>query len=108
VFGTVQWDGEDPRFVSLDGISSDVEVKKGDSVLTSIYSYNFPPGALIGRIASIKVDKTSGFYDLKIRTAANFNAVQNVFVVENLQQDEQLKLQEETKRKIEQQKKPTP
>ncbi|MEI6949127.1 rod shape-determining protein MreC [Paraflavisolibacter sp. H34] len=105
VFGTIEWDAEDPRFVSLKGISRDVEVKKGDSVLTSIYSYNFPPGFLIGTVAGIQPDPASGFYILKIRTAVHFNAVQQVFLVENLQLEEQLKLNEDTKRQLDQQKK---
>jgi rod shape-determining protein MreC len=105
VNGTIEWDTEDPRFVLLKGISRDVEVKKGDSVLTSPYSYNFPPGYLIGRVAVIETDKASGFYLLKVRTAVNFNAIQQAFVVENIQREEQIKLDEDTKKKIEQQKK---
>ena len=102
--GTVEWDTKDPRYVLLHGISRDVQLKKGDSVLTSPYSYNFPPGYLIGRIAGIETDKASGFYLLKVRTAVNFNSVQQAFAVENLQREEQVKLDEETKKKIEQQK----
>jgi rod shape-determining protein MreC len=104
VNGTVEWNTEDPRFVLLKGISRDVQVKKGDSVLTSPYSYNFPPGYLIGRVAAIETDKASGFYLLKVRTAVNFNAIQQAFVVENIQREEQIKLDEDTKKKIEQQK----
>ena len=104
VTGTIEWDTQDPRLVLLKGISTDVEVKKGDTVLTSPDSYNYPPGYIIGRIASVQKDKSSGFYLLKVRTAVNFNAVQQVFVVENLQRDEQIKLDEDTKKKMEQQK----
>jgi rod shape-determining protein MreC len=108
IFGTLEWDGTDPRFVLLQGISKEVPVKRGDSVLTSIYSYNFPPGYLIGRVAAIDVDKASGFYILKVRTAVNFSAVQQVFVVDNLQKVEQEQLEEETRRKIEEQKRSSP
>lgn len=104
VLGTVEWDGKNARMLTLKGISKDVDLKRGDSVVTSIYSYNYPPGFLIGTIASVKVDKASGFYLLKVKTAANFAAVQNVFLVENLQRTEQLLLEEETRNKIEQQK----
>jgi rod shape-determining protein MreC len=107
VDGTIEWDTEDPRFVLLRGISRDVEVKKGDSVVTSAYSYNYPPGYLIGKVAALETDKASGFYLLKIKTSVNFNAVQQVFAVENLQREEQLKLDEDTKQKMEQQKKTT-
>ncbi len=105
VFGKLEWDAKDPRFVFLKGISRDVEVKKGDSVLTSIYSYNYPPGFLIGTIAGISMDKATGFYLLKVRTATDFSALQQVFVVENLQRDEQVKLDEETRKKMDQQRK---
>lgn len=103
VFGTLEWDAVHPRYVFLKGISRDVEVKKGDSVLTSIYSYNYPPGFLIGTIDSISTDKASGFYLLKVRTATDFASLQQVFVVENLQRDEQVRLNEETMQKMEQQ-----
>lgn len=103
--GKLEWDGKDPRFVQLKGISKSVEVKVGDSVVTSKYSYNFPPDKLIGRIAAINSDPATGFYLLKIKTIVNFNTIQQVFVVENLQREEQLQLEKDTEKKVEQQKK---
>lgn len=103
--GKLEWDGRDPRFVLLKGISKSVEVKVGDTVVTSRYSYNFPPEKLIGRVAQIGSDPATGFYLLKIRTAVNFATIQQVFVVENTQRDEQLQLEKDTEKKVEQQKK---
>lgn len=103
--GKLEWDGKDPRFVQLKGISKSVDVKVGDTVVTSKYSYNFPPDKIIGRIASISSDPATGFYLLKIRTAVNFNTIQLVHVVENLQREEQLQLEKDTEKKVEQQKK---
>lgn len=103
-YGTLVWDAVDPRFVVLKGIPKNVEVKKGDTVLTSPYSYNFPPGFMVGTVADIKGEQGSGFYLLKVKTAVNFNSIQQVFVVENLQRDEQMKLEQETIKKIEQEK----
>jgi rod shape-determining protein MreC len=74
-------------------------------VLTSRYTYNFPPDKMIGTVAQISNDPSTGLYSLKIRTAVNFSNVQQVFVVENLQREEQLQLQKETEKKIEQQNK---
>ena len=108
MIGTIEWNAEDPRLLILKGISKDVAVKKGDSVVTSIHSYNYPPGFLIGRVDSIETDQASGFYFMRVRTSVNFNAVQQVFVVENLQRTEQLKLEEDTRNKMEQQKTSTP
>lgn len=102
--GKVEWDAKDPHLLLLKGIPQSVDVKVGDSVVTSRYSYNFPPNHLIGRIAQIARDPATGFYVLKVRTAVNFSTIQQVFVVENLLRDEQLKLAKDTEQKMEQQK----
>ncbi len=104
-YGTVEWDGKDPRFLLLRRIPKSVEVKKGDTVLTSSVSYNFPPGYMIGTIEDIQLDNTTGMYILKLRTSANFYNLQQVHVIENIERDEQVKLFEDTKKKIEQVKK---
>lgn len=104
-FGTIQWDGKDPQFLTLKGIPKSAEVKKGDTVLTSIYSYNFPPGYMIGTVADVGKENATSFYVLKVKTAANFFNLQQVHVVENIQQDEQIKLFEDTRKKIEDTKK---
>jgi len=103
-YGTLEWDARDPRLLTLKGIPRNVEVKQGDTVITSVYSYNFPPGFMVGTVAAIQTEKASGFYLLKVRTAVNFNSIQQVFVVENLQRNEQLKLEQDTEQKIEQKK----
>lgn len=103
--GKVEWDAKDPRFVTLKGISRSVEIAKGDSVVTSRYSYNFPPNYLIGTVSEITNDPATGFYLLKVKTAVNFSTLQQVFVVENLMREEQLKLAADTEKKLEQQKK---
>ncbi|MEO7923631.1 MAG: rod shape-determining protein MreC [Chitinophagaceae bacterium] len=104
-FGTVEWDGKDPRYLLLKRIPKTVEVKKGDTILTSTVSFNFPPGYMIGTIDEIRLDNTTGMYLLKLRTAANFYNLQQVHVIENIEREEQVKLYEETKKKIEQVKK---
>ena len=104
-FGTIEWDGKDPRYLTLKGIPKSIPVQRGDTVLTSIYSSIFPPGMRLGTIDGILDDKSTNFYVLIIKTAANFYNLQQVFVVENLQRDEQEKLSEETGKKIDQVKK---
>lgn len=100
-FGTVEWDGKDPRYLVLRGIPKTEEVRKGDTVLTSIYSYNFPPGIMVGTVEEVVKENASGFFILKIKTASNYYKLQQVFVVENLQREEQVKLDEATRKKIE-------
>ncbi len=100
--GKVSWDTRDPRFLLLEGISRDVPLKRGDTVVTSRYSYNYPPGFMLGRIIEIREDKASGFYSIKLRSAVNFSSIQQVFIIENLQRTEQVTLEKETEKKMEQ------
>ena len=105
-FGTAEWDGKDPRYIILKKIPKTVEVKKGDTVLTSPVSFNYPPGYMVGTVDAIKLDNTTGMYELKIKTAANFYNLQQVHILENMDYTEQTKLDQETKKKMESSKGP--
>ncbi len=104
-FGTVEWDGKDPRFLLLKKIPKTVDIQLGDTVLTSSVSFNFPPGYMVGTISDKKLDNTTGMYLLKVKTAANFYNLQQVHVIENTEREEQLQLFDDTKKKIEEIKK---
>jgi rod shape-determining protein MreC len=103
--GTISWDGKSPLYLTMTGIPKSDSIAKGDTVLTGTYSLSFPPLRMIGRVASIIKDNSSSFYILQIKTAANFQNLQHVFVVENLQSEEQEKLDKETRKKIDEVKK---
>jgi rod shape-determining protein MreC len=92
--GKVQWDGKSPDRVTMVNIPKSVAVVKGDSVVTSGYSLSFPPGILIGVVSEIIDDKTSNFYTLTLKPSTNFYSLEYVTVVDNLQKDEQKKLEE--------------
>lgn len=104
-FGTIEWDGKDPRYLYLKKMPKSIEIKNGDTVITSKVSFNFPPGYIVGTVTDVKLDNTIGMYLLKVKTAANFYNLQQVHIVENIDRDEQIKLFDETKKKIEEAKK---
>lgn len=89
IAGSIEWDGVDPNFLLLKNIPKSAKVAKGDSVLTSTYSANFPSHLLIGTVNSVVADATSNFYTLKVKTATNFFSIQYVYLVENLRYAEQ-------------------
>jgi rod shape-determining protein MreC len=103
--GTISWDGKNPLYLTMTGVPKSDSIAKGDTVLTGTYSLSFPPRKIIGTVESIVKDNASSFFVLRIRTAANFQDLQHVFVVENLQSDEQEKLDKETRKKIDEVKK---
>ena len=97
--GIIEWDGLSPLFVTLKDIPKSVKVTKGDTVLTSPTS-SFPPDEMVGTVYEIVDDKTSNFYTLKIRPSTNFFNLEYVYVIDNLQYDEQKKLEDSTRKKF--------
>ena len=91
--GSIEWDGVSPYYLLLRNVSKGAKVVKGDTVVTSTYSANFPPYQVVGRVAEIDADPSSNFYTLKIKTAVNFFTVQFVYLVENLRYQEQFDLE---------------
>ncbi len=104
-FGTIEWDGKDPRYLQLNKIPKTADVQIGDTILTSSVSFNFPPGYMVGTVVEANLNNASGMYSLKVKTAANFYNLQQVHVIENIERPEQLQLFEETKKKVEDDKK---
>jgi len=106
VTGDLLWDGRDARFLTLRGMPKMLPVAVGDTVVTSEYnSMSFPRGLMVGTVSSVKEDAASGTYQLKIKAAANFFGLQQVHVIANLDRPEQQQLLDDTRAKIEQQKK---
>ncbi|HEY4336233.1 MAG TPA: rod shape-determining protein MreC [Puia sp.] len=98
--GTIEWDGVSPLYVTLKNIPKSVRVEVGDSVVTTQLSSIFPANLMIGTIAEIVPDNSSTFYTLKVRPATNFGNVEYVYVIDNLQGDEQKMLEDSTRKKI--------
>jgi rod shape-determining protein MreC len=88
--GSVEWDGADPTYLIMKNVTKGAKVAKGDTVLTSNYSANFPPKLMIGTVAEINSESASNFYTLKIRTVTNFFNIQFVNLIENVRYAEQV------------------
>ena len=88
-----------PLYLTLKNIPKSDSVAKGDTVVTSVNS-SFPPGFVVGTVQEIVTDKSTNFYVLKLKTAANFFNLQQVHVIENIQYTEQTKLLEDTRKMI--------
>lgn len=91
--GSIEWDGTDPSYLILKNVTKSAKVAKGDTVLTSTYSSNFPSHLMVGTVAAINADPSSNFYTLKIKTATNFFNLQFVNVIENVRYTEQIQLE---------------
>jgi len=93
VSGTLLWDGKNPEILQLNGIPKSTKMVKGDTVLTSNLSINFPPGLMVGTIVKIEQEKEGNNLVLQVKPGANFLSLQWVDAIENLYQKEQAELE---------------
>jgi len=81
VFGTVNWDGSNPRFAKLLYLPRHVSVWRGDTVRTSGFNAVFPPRMPVGVVTEANLDESSMFYDVTIELAQDFSRLQYVHVI---------------------------
>ncbi|WP_068595777.1 rod shape-determining protein MreC [Vaginella massiliensis] len=94
-FGTMVWDGKDPRYTYLTEIPKYVDVKVGDTIETDGKSPVFPEGILIGSVASKTIDNVSGDLNIKIKLKENFANIKYAYVVTNLQRNEIIEVEKD-------------
>ncbi|WP_280765414.1 rod shape-determining protein MreC [Parabacteroides sp. PFB2-10] len=96
-FGTLNWNGRDPRLVQLNELPRHVEFEKGDTVVTSSYSGIFPPGIIVGTVVDARRQHDDNFHALDIAPSTDFQSLTNVRVLINPMQAEQRRLESEIK-----------
>ncbi len=89
-----------PLFVTLKDIPKSAKVEKGDTILTSQTSSLFPANIMVGTVYDFIPDNTSNFYTIKVRPATNFFNIEYVYVIDNLQYDEQKRIEDSTRKKV--------
>lgn len=82
-FGTVQWDGTDPRMINLLYVPRHVRPIVGDTVATSGYNAVFPEGVLIGIVRGVKLKEEAPFYDIRVELAQDFRRLAFVKIVKS-------------------------
>ena len=96
--GPVKWDGLSPLLVTMRDVPKSAKVAKGDTVVTSETSSRFPANTMVGTVYEVVDDNTTNFYTLRIRPSTNFYTIEYVYVVDNLQYDEQKRLEDSTRK----------
>jgi rod shape-determining protein MreC len=82
-FGTLQWQGDNPLFHSINDIPKHAEIQLGDTVTTSGYSFIFPPNLPIGIVSDKSIDGGSNFYQLQIKLFEDLSKIKYTYVVQN-------------------------
>ncbi len=87
--GTIVWNGVDHLYGTLTDIPAHVKIAKGDTIMSSGFSYIFPEGLMIGTISDFRVEQGDHFYTIPFKFSVDFNSLQYVYVVRNLMKEEQ-------------------
>ncbi len=92
-FGSLVWSGHDPTKMELEAISRDANVVEGDTVVTSGYSSIFPGGIPVGLIDLVEEIEGSSFHRIRVNLSQDLNRIKHCYVITNLLQEEQKKLE---------------
>jgi rod shape-determining protein MreC len=95
-FGPLSWDGESANYATLNDIPTHVHLAKGDTIVTSAYSLSFPENIMVGTIESYERKPDEFFYTVKIKLSTDFKKLSFVYVVNNIQKEEQKELEEKS------------
>ena len=80
---STSWDGELPTMGTLQYLPRHVNVKKGDTVITSGYNAVFDNGTMVGIVAEVALPENAAFYNIKLKLATDFNKLSYVYVIKN-------------------------
>ena len=87
-YGSLWWDGNDPRYALLEDLPRTVQFEKGDTVVTTSYSSSFPAGVPVGMVEESFETDNNNFLTLRIRLFADFRSIQDVHVIDNIDAEE--------------------
>lgn len=93
-FGTITWDGKDPRYVKLQEIPKYIEVEKGDTIETDGKSSVIPGGVMIGTVSEKSVNESTGELNILVELKEDFARVRYGEVVVSLAKQEIEKVEE--------------
>ncbi len=79
-FGTLVWKSEGPRTLRLEAIPKYAEVKSGDTVVTSGFSYKFPPGIIIGQVTNVERPDGDNFLDIEVKLANDLSRLEYAYI----------------------------
>jgi len=81
VFGSLVWDGRNPREALLEELPKHTVFAPGDTIITSGYSAVFPEGIPVGIVKENERDADDNFFTLRVRLLTDFSKLSTVRLV---------------------------
>jgi rod shape-determining protein MreC len=99
-FGSISWQGGDPRVVRLSEVPKYAEVERGDTIVTRS-SLNFPEGLMVGTVEGFTVDEARASYDIDVKLGVDVATLKTVLLIKNLEAIERIQLEEQVLGEVE-------
>lgn len=96
ISGSLVWDGRDYRYAQVVDVPTTHVFSRGDTIVTSGHANDFPEGIAVGYVDTAVTVSGTGFYELRIRLATDFNKLDHVYVINNRFRAEQDRLRSKT------------
>jgi rod shape-determining protein MreC len=81
---SLRWNTNNYRYGMVEDIPTHVVLQKGDTVLTSSYSFIFPEDMMVGTVEDPLAASSDALNKAKIRFATDFARLRHVYVIKNL------------------------
>lgn len=92
--GSLQWSGDDYRFSNLMDIARHVDVKLGDTIVTSGLTLTFPEGIPVGIVDNYELNESDPYYTIFVKLAVNFRTLSYVKIIDFKYAEEEKQLRE--------------
>jgi len=94
VRGQIKWDGTDSEVLQLHGITSDIIVTGGETILTKGSNGVYPEGIVVGTLKNDFVNDGSLTLKLNVDLGVNFSQLYTVYLVKNILKTEQKSIEQ--------------
>lgn len=95
--GTFQWDGINPYYGQLEDIARHMDVKIGDTLVTSGLSAIYKEGELVGTVKDVSLTENDAYYNIKVALSVDFSRLKYVYIVGHKYTEELKQIQEALK-----------
>lgn len=79
---TLHWHMPDIHTASLEDVARHVDVKVGDTIVTSGMSAIFPADMPVGVVSDVTLGEGDSYYDIDVRLATDFNSLRTVNILQ--------------------------
>ena len=80
---TLRWETTNYRYGTVDGIPTHLRPQRGDTVVTSSYSYIFPENLMAGTVVELIPSPSGTLNKAKIKYATDFASLKTVYVIQH-------------------------